>query len=244
MSSINKYPRHIMKRFHESEEKFYKIIDSLEGYYIDRGEEFPAILLDHFSPYLSWCNGFTSSEEVLKTVEKAGDLRKVAETKVTKKLKKFLEAEMTRGVRFPQAENKIRTAIEKLEKQVLDPYNSYLVLSKRYIEKIMEEEKNQVKVIYGSRVDKKEGIVWEAMTLNQSIKYIKHAILPFCERMYIMEDYLVTFESEWGTEWFLAPESYVKVFEKVFGITTGISIGKDKKEFYSKIGEAIEESRV
>lgn len=242
MSNINKYPKYIMRKFHKAEEKFYDIVEELEIFYEKRAEDFPILMLDHFSPLLSWSSGFSSAEETLDIVDKAGDLRNVAKAKVVKKLNKFLEKEMSRGVRYPVAENKLKNSIMRLETEVLESYVSYLELSKKYLEKIKEEEKNQIKVIYGSRIDKSEGVVWEPMTLNQAIKYIKHSIEPYCDNKYIMEDYLVTFESEWGTEWFLAPESYVKVFKKVFNINTNFTLGRDKKSFYSKISEAIEES--
>ncbi len=233
-SFLDKYQSTLRKKYLRIDGLYYDIIDHLKEQIKDFefGDEFkrnPNFNLTDYTFLDDWESGLISSDEVFNIISK-WDIVDVANLSTTRRLRnyKVLAAE-TRFV--------VDESLEKIRQVIIPEYIAYLNLMKRFFQKAVECDQQQVKVTWMEVTVTKEDSISKStteLTLNQTVRQVDAYVKRHIQNAYYLGKNAIMIhehKDDKGTarsHWLFAPESYINLMKKKYNIDDELDDSDDK----------------
>ena len=239
-SKAGLYQRWLRKKFAEIEEEYYSHIDDLEQDLgrIDSKYEDITFTLEEFSFVSQWENGLCSTARVVDIFERMS-LRDAARSKITKRLANCMHNhEVLAEI--------IKPVINSLNSVCVDMMVEYLAMLKKFFNYLHTIDKTQLRLTWVQQSFKKDGgmqVIYDEMTLNQTIKHISSFIDGSAGQRFHLNDQIVVFDEEIGVDdrivhWLFAPRSYIELIRVLFNVKE--TLGDEEIVFLKRlIGDTV-----
>lgn len=243
MSKIQKWQHFLRRKFQETENAYYPIIDDLTQKLADlelhtrKGElKFPDFDIHQFSFIKDWQDGDKSSRQVY-AILKTMDMPLVAETQLTRRLDHYMHGRQETIIGdyvIPCKELVLRKAVPL--------YAKYLDMLVRYFAKLVEIDQQQEPVTWLEQMHNEDGTIArkiEDLSLNQVIRQLDHQVIPFSDTRYTVGDNIICLNEEmargaYAIHWLFAPKSYIDELKKQYKIKDVMDI-KQEAEYIGKL---------
>ncbi len=224
MTKIQKWQHFLRRKFQEVENSYYPTIDDLTQKLFDTDKSArrnpPDFDIRQFEFLKEWQNGDVSSKHV-SLILNTMDLRKVADTQLTRRLKNYMKTRKDATI-----DDFVQPVINIVLISAVPLYVSYLNMLKGYFNKLAEEDSKQELVTW---IEQKHGVEKEVikriddLTLNQVLRQLDNQVMPFNTSKYVMGDNLICLDEElargaFAFHWIFAPKSYIDKIKKEYKI--------------------------
>lgn len=217
-------------------------IDEITLISINKSHDFSDFYFQDFEFFNQWAIGKIESAQVYNTLAlMAPNFEQAVRQRLTKKILKFKD---TCNPNFFYTHEALARALVQINNDVVERYKRYMKFSLKYFERLKKLDESQIKVVCGQVYHDTKSITRYEMSLNRAIKYIKYDLKDFSDKYSVNETMVFCEKRKLGivaekeiTEWFLAPESYIKILTKECGVYSAMYIGKQRELLESLMKE-------
>ncbi len=250
MSKIQKWQHFLRRKFQETENSYYPIIDDLvqklsgvEEIKASGYSNLPDFDIHQFTFIKDWQQGEKSSRQVY-SILKTMDMQIVAETQLTRRLDNFIhnkENSLVYSYIIPCRALILQNSVPL--------YFKYLDMLVRYFAKLVEIDQAQEKITWLEQMHDEDGIVKrkiEDLPLNQVIRQLDHQVMPFNTSRYFVGDNIICLDEEmsrgaYAIHWLFAPKAYIDELKGQFKVTDVMDIKQEAGYISKLIGAYINE---
>jgi hypothetical protein len=248
MTKLQKWQHFLRRKFQETENAYYSIIDELVlklqdlEIHTKRGPlAMPDFNIHHFSFIKEWENGEKSTREVyaiLKTMQ----MEKVAVTSLTRRLDHYMENHRSQTVAdyvLPCKGLILRNAVPL--------YVKYLEMLVRYFAKMCETDMQQERVTWIEQMYNSDSTITrkiQDMSVNQAVRQLDFQVIPFNNHKYSVGNNLICLDEDMAkgahaVHWIFAPKSYIDEMKRQFKIKDVMDLTQEAEYIQSLIGAYI-----
>lgn len=243
------YQRWLKEKFQQIESLYYDEIDELTQYISDldlpgvpkdkNGSLLEDFTLQEYSFVKDWEDGMISSRRAYEIMSKITDLRQAAQAKITKRLSHYMH-------NYDVLREYIKPTISELNGECVKQMMEYLEMLRRVFKKMAEIDDNQIQVTWVQQFfkkDKPDELIYQEMSLNQSIHHISAFIHKTSGQRFFLKDQIVVFDEEIGFDdraihWLFAPRQYIELIRVLFNVKE--KLGDEEIEFLKNIIKEVE----
>jgi hypothetical protein len=250
MTKLQKWQHFLRRRFQETENSYYPIVDELVKKLEDLQvhtrtgpHKMPDFRIHQFSFIKDWEDGDKSSREVY-SILKTMDMGKVAETSLLRRLDHYMEDNKSSLVT-----DYILPVKALILKNSVPLYANYLNMLVRYFAKLSETDMSQEKVTWIEHIEHKSGAITkkiEDMTLNQAMRQLDTQVIPFNNKKYLVGKNIICLDEDMAKDntavhFIFGPAGYIDELKTQFKITDVIDIADEMDYIQGVIGAYINE---
>lgn len=242
MPITQRYQTFVRRKFQETENSFYPVIEELINKLEDLGEihpgDVPDFTIHNFTFIREWQLGDVNTKQVLDIL-KGMNLADVAEKTLCRRLHHFGE-----GKEKLYSYTYIKSVHDLIKDKSVPLFKRYLELLVMYFTKMYEIDQKQIKLTWIKQSWLDDGEMSRQIseiTLNQMFREVDSNILPNNNHRYQVSDNIVVFDESLSNQsmvchWILGPKNYIDMFTKEFKITEKIDLETEKDYIKNLIG--------
>ena len=245
MSKIQKWQHFLRRKFQETENSYYPIIDDLTQKLADLelhtrsgNLKFPDFDIHQFSFIKDWQNGDKSSRQVY-SILKTMNMQSVAEAQLTRRLDHYMHNRENTVIG-----DYVKPCKELILAKSVPLYFKYLDMLVRYFEKLVEIDQAQEKVTWIEQMHNNDGTIAkkiEDLPLNQVIRQLDYQVIPFNGSRYYVGENIIVLDEEmakgaYAIHWLFAPKGYIDELKRRFKVKDYMDIEQESAYIQRLIG--------
>ena len=250
MTKLQKWQHFLRRKFQETENSYYPIIDELtqklhdlELHTTSGPLKMPDFDIHQFTFIKDWQDGDKSSRQVY-SILKTMNMQVVAETSLIRRLDHYME-----NHKAGRVADYVLPVKALILKHSVPLYVRYLDMLVRYFAKLAETDMAQEKITWieqshnsGSTITK----TIQDLSINQAIRQLDYQVIPFNNHRYSVGNNLICLDENLAkgahaVHWLFAPKAYIDELKKQFKIADVMDLVQESAYIQKLIGEYINE---